>query len=114
MATVPPQLSVQELGILKLWPMSSSYPAPTGPLETQTFLKTLALGKKETEVVLEDKIEARVESRSFIERFIFYINPNVNKNPTKGQDIVDFDGRAEDLLRPQLEKWITLNIPLDC
>ena len=80
MATVPPQLRLQEPGSLQLWPMSSSYPAPTGHLETRTFLKTLVLGKKETEVVLEDKMETMDESRSFIERFLFCFNPNVNKN----------------------------------
>ena len=46
--------------------------------------------------------------KAYIERFILYVNQNINKNLTKGEDV---DGRAEDLLRP-LVKLVFLKILL--
>ena len=59
MAAVPPELRLHEPGSLQLWPMSSSYPAPTGHLETRALLKTLAQRKMETEVVLGEEMEIK-------------------------------------------------------
>ena len=97
--------------------MSSSYPAPTGHLETRTFLKTLAHGKKETEIVLSDKMETVNDkdkdsnSGNFIHQIYQYFCPLVSHNETKSEDIDDVDGRAEDLLRP-LVKLVFLKILL--
>ena len=96
MATVPPQLGLNEPGSLQLWPMSSSYPAPTGHLETRTFLKTLAHGKKETEVVLSDKMETKIEKEKDLKsrNIIHGALGNRNYHATSTQEVTCVSANA--------------------
>ena len=103
MAAVPPQLRLHEPGSLQLWPMSSSYPAPTGHLETRALLKTLAQRKKETEVVLGEKMEIKqnknTDNKKDINTIFGYLCPNTFEKSANIEDIDDVDGQAEDLLK---------------
>jgi len=102
MAAVPPDLRLPEAGRLELWPMSSSYPATTGYLETRALLKTLTMGKRDTEVVLGDNMEVEDDKDKTRGKSIKDIFQNCFPEETSrsNEDVEDVDGVAEDLVKP--------------